>query len=63
MIESVIFAAALAAFPQWSKPRAVTTNPHEHFLASYFAIAALAPSPRLWLCRERSGRTRRCYVA
>ena len=36
----------LAAFPQWSEPRAVTKGPHEHLLASYFAIDSWSPNKR-----------------
>ena len=46
MIESVVFAAALAAFPQWGEPRAVTKGPREHLLASYFAIDSWSPNKR-----------------
>ena len=44
--------AALAAFPTWSEPRAVTSGPHEHFLASYFAIDSWSPDGRYMLVLE-----------
>jgi hypothetical protein len=28
----------LAPFPDWGKPYAVTSGPHEHLLASYYGI-------------------------
>ena len=39
-------AAALAPFPEWSEPRRVTQGPHEHLLASYFAIDSWSPNKR-----------------
>lgn len=42
----MLLLAALAAFPEWSEPRAVTQGPHEHFLASYFAINSWSPDRR-----------------
>jgi hypothetical protein len=35
-----------ASFPKWSRPRAVTSGPREHFLASYFAIDSWSPDKR-----------------
>ena len=48
----LLLAAALAAFPEWSEPRAVTQGPHEHFLASYFAIDSWSPDRRYMLVLE-----------
>ena len=45
-------AAELAPFPKWSEARAVTTGPHEHFLASYFAIDSWSPDKRYMLVLE-----------
>ena len=42
----------LAKFPTWSAPRAVTSGPHEHFLASYFAIDSWCPDKRYMLVLE-----------
>ena len=39
-------AGAPAPFPAWSEPRAVTKGPHEHLLASYFAIDSWSPNKR-----------------
>ena len=36
----------LAPFPVFSAPRAVTSGPHDHFLANYFAINAWSPDNR-----------------
>ena len=36
----------LANFPVWSEPRRVTDGPHEHLLASYFAIDSWSPNKR-----------------
>ena len=42
-----LFAAeTLAPFPEWSEPRAITSGPHEHLLASYFAINSWSPNNR-----------------
>ena len=53
MIASAAFIAAqhaeaetLAPFPVWSEPRRVTDGPHEHLLASYFAIDSWSPGKR-----------------
>ena len=46
MIATILLAAALAAFPQWGEPRRVTNVPHEHLLASYFAIDSWSPNKR-----------------
>lgn len=46
MIATILLAAALAAFPQWGEPRAVTQGPHEHLPASYFAIDSWSPDKR-----------------
>ena len=48
----MLLLAALAAFPEWSEPRAVTHGPHEHFLASYFAIDSWSPDRRYMLVLE-----------
>ena len=45
-------ADALAPFPEWSAPRRVTNGPHEHFLASYFAIDSWSPDARYMLVLE-----------
>ena len=42
----------LAPFPDMSAPRAVTTGPHDHFLANYFAINAWSPDNRYLLTLE-----------
>ena len=39
-------AGRAAPFPVWSEPRAVTQGPHEHLLASYFAIDSWSPNKR-----------------
>ena len=36
----------LAPFPKWSEPRRITSGPHEHLLASYFAINSWSPNNR-----------------
>ena len=41
-----------AEFPEWSEPRAVTKGPHEHLLASYFAIDSWSPNKRYMLVLE-----------
>ena len=41
-----------AEFPEWSEPRAVTRGPHEHLLASYFAIDSWSPNKRYMLVLE-----------
>ena len=46
------FPGELAPFPKWSEPRAVTSGPHEHFLASYFAIDSWSPDKRYMLVLE-----------
>ena len=45
-------AAELAPFPKWSEARAVTSGPHEHLLASYFAIDSWSPNKRYMLVLE-----------
>jgi len=45
-------ASALEPFPTWSEPRAVTQGPHEHLLASYFAIDSWSPDKRYILALE-----------
>ena len=52
MVGSILLATALATFPQWSEPRAVTKGPHEHLLASYFAIDSWSPNKRFMLVLE-----------
>ena len=62
MIKSTILAVAsatvslafaeLAPFPEWSAPRAVTQGPHDHLLASYFAIDSWSPDKRYMLVLE-----------
>ena len=42
----------LAPFPQWSAPRAITRGPHDHLLASYFAIDSWSPNKRYMLVLE-----------
>lgn len=42
----------LAPFPDMSAPRAVTSGPHDHFLANYFAINAWSPDNRYLLALE-----------
>ena len=37
----------LKPFPELSAPRAVTSGPHDHFLANYFAINAWSPDNRI----------------
>ena len=39
-------------FPTWHAPRAVTQGPHEHLLASYFAIDSWSPDKRYMLVLE-----------
>lgn len=46
------FSGELAPFPKWGEPRAVTAGPHEHFLASYFAIDSWSPDKRYMLVLE-----------
>ena len=36
----------LAPFPEFSAPRAITSGPHDHFFASYFAINSWSPNNR-----------------
>ena len=45
-------ASALAPFPAFSAPRAVTHGPHDHFLANYFGINAWSPDNRYLLVLE-----------
>ena len=45
-------AVALEPFPEVSAPRAVTSGPHEHFLANYFGINAYSPDFRYLLVLE-----------
>ncbi len=35
-----------ASFPDWGKPYAVTSGPHEHLLASYYGINSWSPNQR-----------------
>ena len=42
----------LAPFPEMSPPRAVTSGPHDHLLANYFAINAWSPDNRYLLVLE-----------
>ena len=44
--------AALAPFPEFSAPRAITKGPHDHFFASYFAINSWSPDYRYALVLE-----------
>ena len=39
-------ADALAPFPEWGEPFAITTGPHEHLLASYYGINSWSPDHR-----------------
>ena len=34
---------AVKPFPEFSAARAITTGPHDHFLANYFGINAWSP--------------------
>ena len=43
---------ALAPFPEFSAPRAITQGPHDHFFASYFAINSWSPDFRYALVLE-----------
>ena len=42
----------LKPFPEFAKARAVTTGPHDHFFANYFAINAWSPDNRYVLVLE-----------
>ena len=42
----------LVPFPKFSEPRAVTSGPHDHFLANYFGINAWSPDNRYVLALE-----------
>ena len=42
----------LAPFPEFSAPRAITSGPHDHFFASYFAINSWSPDNRYALVLE-----------
>ena len=44
--------AGLKPFPEFSEPRAITSGPHDHFLASYFAINSWSPDNRYVLVLE-----------
>ena len=44
--------ADIKPFPEFSKPRAVTQGPYDHFLANYFAINAWSPDNRYLLVLE-----------
>ena len=46
MAAQSVEAGAPAPFPAWSEPRRVTEGPHEHLLASYFAIDSWSPNKR-----------------
>jgi hypothetical protein len=46
MCAFTIGAQELAPFPEWSEPRAITSGPHEHLLASYYGINSWSPSQR-----------------
>ncbi len=39
-------------FPEFSKARALTTGPHDHFFANYFAITPWSPDNRYALVLE-----------
>ena len=39
-------AGELAPFPDWGDPRAITSGPHEHLLASYYGIDSWSPNQR-----------------
>ena len=52
LVAGCAVAAELAPFPKWSEARAVTSGPHEHFLASYFAIDSWSPNKRYMLVLE-----------
>ena len=41
-----------APFPEWSEPRRITDGPHEHLLASYFAIDSWSPNHQYMLVLE-----------
>lgn len=43
---SALCAGNLSPFPVWSEPRRITNGPHEHLLASYFAIDSWSPDKR-----------------
>ena len=42
----------LPEFPEFSAPRAITSGPHDHFFANYFAINAWSPDGRYALVLE-----------
>lgn len=44
--------AELTPFPKLSTPRALTSGPHDHFLANYFAINSYSPDLRYILALE-----------
>ena len=52
LLAGATVAGPLAEFPKWSEPRRVTERPHEHFLASYFAIDSWSPNKRYLLVLE-----------
>ena len=42
----------LPDFPEFTAPRAITSGPHDHFFANYFAINAWSPDGRYALVLE-----------
>lgn len=43
---------AVTPFPKVSSPRALTTGPHEHFIANYFGLDAWSPNQRYMVALE-----------
>ena len=52
LLSSVARGETRTPFPTWHAPRAVTQGPHEHLLASYFAIDSWSPDKRYMLVLE-----------
>jgi hypothetical protein len=47
-----VSAKELPAFPEFSRPRAITQGPKDHFFASYYAINSWSPDNRYALVLE-----------
>ncbi len=58
----IAFGSPLAPFPKWSGPRPVTQGPHEHFLASDFAIDSWSPDGRQIAFNSVHEGSRQVYV-
>ena len=64
LAQGAAFAAPCSTvpFPELSAPCAVTSGPHEHFLANYFGINAWNPGNRLLAFNSVHEGSRQIYV-